>query len=243
MSALERELRELGAMLDWPAAPDVASQLAAAVVAPVPRRPRRLRLVLVAAIVVLAAILGVLAVPSARSAVLDWLGIGGARISVVDELPPVRTVPGLEILGDPVSLDEAHVRAGFPFADPPDGEPAPDEIRVAPGGRVSYLWRDGPGLRLLVTQFPGSVDNPVIVKKLVTGRTTVEELDVDGRPAVWLVGGPHVILFVSPEGDVREQEGWLAGNTLLVDRDGVTIRVEGALSRSAAVTLVRAMTG
>lgn len=243
MSAFERELRELGAMLDWPAAPDVASRVAAAVVAPVPRRPRRRRLVLVAAVVVLAAMLGVLAVPSARSAVLDWLGIGGARISVVDELPLVRTVPGLEILGDPVSLDEAHVRAGFPFADPPDDEPAPDEIRVAPGGRVSYLWRDGTRLRLLVTQFPGSVDDPVIVKKLVTGRTTVEELDVDGRPAVWLVGGPHVILFVSPQGDVREQEGWLAGNTLLVDRDGVTIRVEGALSRDAAVTLVRAMTG
>jgi len=241
MSQLERELRELGEALAWPEPPDLAPRVLASVAATA--RPRRRQRLALAVALVLAAALAVLAVPPARTAVLDWLGIGGARISLVDELPPVRTVPGLEILGDPVTLDEARVRAGFPFANPPDGEPAPDEIRVAPGGRVSYLWREGKRLRLLVTQFPGSVDNPVIVKKLVTPRTRAEELDVDGNPAVWLVGGPHAVLFVSPEGDVREQEGWLAGNTLLVDRDGVTIRVEGALTRNAAVTLVRTIDG
>ena len=40
---------------------------------------------------------------------------------------------------------------------------------------------------------------------------------------------------------MREDNGWLAGNTLLVDRDGMTVRVEGALERDEAVDLVRAM--
>jgi hypothetical protein len=108
--------------------------------------------------------------------------------------------------------------------------------------RVAYVWRDGDRVRLLVTQFPGSAaDDPALVKKLVGSGTTVEELEVDGDRAVWLEGGPHVVLFVAPDGTIAEDNGWLAGNTLLVARDGVTVRIEGALSRAAAVRVVRAM--
>ena len=138
----------------------------------------------------LAALLAVLAVPPARTAILDWLGIGAARIVRVDELPSLAPEPGLEILGDRVSIDGAAARAGFPFARPPRDEPSPDEIRVAPGIRVSYVWRDGDRVRLLITQFPGSVDDPGLLKKLVGESTRVEQLEVDGHPAVWLEGGP-----------------------------------------------------
>ena len=118
------------------------------------------------------------------------------------------------------------------YAAPPDGEPAPDEMRVTPGLRVAYLWRDGERVRLLVTQFPGrSADEPGLVKKLLGSGTSVEQLEVDGDPAVWIEGGPHVVLLAAPDGTIREENGWLAGNTLLVDRDGVTIRVEGDLTR------------
>lgn len=91
MTSLERELRDLGGAIEWPETPDVARLVAARVAAP-PERARHRRLALLVAVVV-AALLAVLAVPPARTAVLDWLGIGGARITVVDELPPVRTVP------------------------------------------------------------------------------------------------------------------------------------------------------
>lgn len=240
MNDLDRELEELARAIDWPDTPDMASLVGARLREPRPRVIRRRPLVLVVALV-LAVLLAVLAVPPARTAVLDWLGIGGARITVVDELPPVRTVPGLEILGDRVSLTVARERAGFPFSAPPEGEPLPDEVRVAPGGRVSYVWREGERVRLLVTQFPGSVDDPAIVKKLIGSGTAVEELDLDGDRAVWLVGGPHVVLFVAPDGTVRDDSGWLAGNTLLVDRDGVTLRIEGALERDEAIVLARAL--
>lgn len=242
MTPLERELQALAAALEWPPAPDVAARVLARVreTPPPSRRAPRRRLA-VALAVVLAALLAVVAVPPARTAVLDWLGIGGARIVEVDELPAVAPSPGLALLGDLVTLERARALAGFELAEPPDGERDPDEIRVSPGLRVSYVWRDGEGVRLLVTQFPGSTDDPGLVKKLVGSGTSVEELKVDGDPALWLEGGPHVVHFVAPDGMVQSDIGWLAGNTLLVDRDGVTVRVEGLLERSQAVELVHAM--
>jgi hypothetical protein len=115
-------------------------------------------------------------------------------------------------------------------------------VRLAPGLRVSYVWRGGGGgVRLLVTQFPGRVGDPALLKKLAGRATRVDRFDVDNDPAVWLEGGPHAVLFVAPDGTIHDDQGWLAGNTLLVDRDGVTIRVEGELSRDDAVALVRAM--
>lgn len=63
-----------------------------------------------------------LAVPPARTAILDWLGVGSAWIELVDTLPAL--------------------------------EPAPGEVRVVPGRRVSYLWRDADRVRLLITQVP-----------------------------------------------------------------------------------------
>ena len=240
MNGLERELRALSAAVDWPAEPDVAATLAGRLTERRPARPR-LRRVAIVAVALLAALLAVLAVPPARTAILDWLGIGGARIVRVDELPPLPARRDFDVLGQRTTLAGARARAGFAFADPPRHEPAPDEVRVAPGLRVSYVWRDGDDVRLLITQFPGRVGDPALVKKLAGQGTVVERFELDGGPAVWLEGGPHAVLFVAPDGTIRDDQGWLAGNTLLVDRHGTTVRVEGAVDRGAAADLVSAM--
>lgn len=241
--SLERDLRTLGSSLDWPETPDVAAAVVARLEAPPPRRRRAaLRRRAVLALAVLVAVIGaVLAVPPARTAIFDWLGIGGAQIVRVDELPPVPPAPGLDTLGAVVSLDVARARAGFAVVDPPDDEPAPDEIRVASGARVTYVWRDDGRVRLLITQFRGDAQDPGLLKKLAGERTRIEHLRVDGREAVWLEGGPHVVFVLTPDGDVRSDRGWLAGNTLLVARPGVTVRVEGVIERDDAVELVEAM--
>ena len=205
-------------------------------------KPRR-RWLAVAVATVIAASLAVLAVPPARTAVFDWLGIGGARIVEVDELPALAPTPGLEFLGDPVSVDRARAQAGFPFADPPDDEPAPDEVLLAPGTRVSYVWREGDRVRLLITQFPGTATDPGLLKKYVGPTTRLEELTVDGARALWLEGGPHVVQFVAPDGNVRQEVGWLAGNTLLVDHGATTLRIEAQIERAEAVELAETMTG
>ena len=239
MSPLERELHALSGAIDWPEAPDVAAR----VVARTPERPRpvRRRRYALALAVLLAALLAVLAVPPARTAILDWLGIGGARIIRVDELPAVSPTPGIDLLGEPATLDGAHARAGFEFADPPEGERDPDRILVAPGMRVTYVWRDDDRVRLLVTQFPGDATDPGLVKKLVSSATSIDMAELDGRRALWLEGGPHVVLFVAPDGNVRDDLGWLAGNTLLVGDDGVTLRIEAGIDRTDAIELARSL--
>ncbi len=242
MNGLERELAALSASVEWPEAPDLAPAITARLGESPRRTPLlRRRPLAIAVAAVLAALLAVLAVPPARTAILDWLGIGGAEIVRVDTLPALPLEQDLNVLGQRATFAEARARAGFSFADPPRDEPAPDEVRLAPGLRVSYVWRDGADVRLIVIQFPGRAGDPALLKKLAGGATHVDRFALDGGTAVWLEGGPHVVLFVAPDGLIREDQGWLAGNTLLVDRNGTTVRVEGALDRADAIDVVRAM--
>ena len=240
MSRTETELRSLAPLVEWPDAPDLAADVAARIAAPVSRRrvPRRVGLVFA---VVLLALAVALAVPPARSAILDWLGIGSARIERVDELPPLQLTVPVELLGEPTTLADARARAGFPVAPPPRGEAEPDEVRVVDGRRVSYVWRDGDQIRLLVTQVPGLLQRGAILGKLIPPSVSIERLEIDGDGAVFLAGGPHAVYLLGPGGSFEEDNGWLAGNTLLVDRGGATLRIEGELDRDRAVELVREM--
>jgi hypothetical protein len=238
---LEHELRALAPLVEWPDAPDVSSAVAAGVTAPPPRRRPSRRLGLALAVVLLALAVA-LAVPPARTAIFDWLGIGSARIEFVDELPPLQLTAPVELLGEPTSLADARRRAGFSVAPPPRGEPAPDEVRVVDGRRVSYIWRDGDRIRLLVTQVPGLLQRNEVLKKLIPPTVTIERFTIDGDGAVFLAGGPHAVFLLDPNGSYQEDHGWLAGNTLLVDRGGTTMRIEGSVDRDQAVDLARSMT-
>ena len=238
MTPLERELQALSSSLDWPETPDVSRRVVARTAGARPRPVVRRRLALALA-VVLAALVAVLAVPPARTAVLDWLGIGGAQIIRVDDLPSVAATPGLEILGERVTLDQAQERAGFPFADPPEDERAPDQILLTPGMRVTYVWRDRDRVRVLLTQFRGDATEPGLVKKLVSRATQTTIFEIDGHRALWLEGGPHAVLFLTPDGNIGDDLGWLAGNTLLVENGGVTVRIEAQIDRADAIELAR----
>ena len=81
MNGLEQELRALASLVEWPEDADVAPAVAARIAAPPPRRRTSLRLaVALALVLVLLALAVALVVPPARTAILDWLGIGSARI-------------------------------------------------------------------------------------------------------------------------------------------------------------------
>ena len=109
------------------------------------------------------------------------------------------------------------------------------------GRRVSYLWLDGDRIRLLVTQVPGLLQRGEILSKLIPPSVTIERFDLDGDGAVFLSGGPHAVYLLGPSGSFEEDDGWLAGNTLLVDRGGATLRIEGKVDRDRAVELAREM--
>jgi hypothetical protein len=241
--SLDRELRALGAAMVWPETPDLAAAVKASVgMVPPPRsRLSRRRPAVAVALAVLVAVAAALAVPQARTAILRAIGIGSVRIELVDGLPPLAPRSDLSLLGPTVTLAEARERfPGRLLVPDPDTLGRPDEIRVldAPA-QVSYVWLESTGVRLLASVISGRFVGSSFVK-LVGPETTLDELTVDGRRALWITGEAHGFGLEGAAGAGFE-ELRLAGNALLVDDDGTTIRVEGDLALDQAIRVVRAL--
>ena len=203
--------------------------------------PTRRRLVLALAVLALAALLATLAIPDARSALLRFLQIGGARIELVDELPAVSpSPPELELtLGQRVSLDEARQRTAFELL---ELDEEPDGVYLGDRDTVWFLYGQPDAPRLLVAQTPElEVDEPFILKKLVASGTSVERVSVRGEPAYFLSGEPHAVVLVDEYGVAITDSARLARDVLVWDEDGRTVRLEGDLTETAAVEIADAL--
>jgi len=230
VTELERALVALGRELDLPAAPDLAAAVRSRLVAPSARRSwfRRRALVLAAAVLVVA-LAAALAIPSARSALLELFGLRGATIERVERLPALDPATGRR-LGAPVSLERARESTSFrPLV------PAEQEVRVfldraVPGAAVTFLWDDR---RLLLTEFRGE-STPYVQKSAGRG-TRIEYTEVNGGIGYWLAGQRHVVVFRDAGGGVREVR--LAGNVLLWEQGELTLRLEGARSKAEALEI------
>ena len=221
MPELDAALRELGRQVEFPPTPDLAS-----LVRPRLERPRRWsRPIAIALAVLVVAVGAVLAVPPARTAILDWLGLRGVSIVRVDELPPTPPIGTLD-LGRRVTLEEAP-----PWTLVPDEEP--DSVWVDDGA-VNLLWGTPDDVRLLLTEFRGAP----FIEKLIEGGTEVEHVTVNGRPGVWLEE-PHVVMFRDPRGRLRDNAARLAGKTLLWMHGDVTLRLDGDMSKAEALRVAR----
>jgi hypothetical protein len=242
VSELERALVALGAELDVPETPDLASRVLESLPRPAPRAPLR-RLALAVAVVVLAAVVATMAIPDARSALLRFLHIGSERIEFVDELPPQGAYPTdfeLELaLGERVTLREARRRAGFELLELPD---EPDRVYLGGRGSVWFVYGRPGAIRLLVAQTPQlTIDEPFILKKLVGTGTHVEQAMVRGEPAYFLSGEPHEVLLVDEDGLPVWETAHLASDVLVWEEDGRTIRLEGDFRIEDAVELADSM--
>jgi hypothetical protein len=236
MTELELQLTQLGRALDLPEPPDVAPGVLRRIAAPsrTPFWRRRALLIGVAAAIV--GVGAVLAVPPARSAILDFFGIGSAEIRIVDELPEVESGP-LD-LGNRTTLEA--VRKQVPGLLEPRGDEVgkPDEVYVVdyrPGTPVTFLWGDPEQPRLLLTQVRGRFH----FEKLVMGGSSVVVTDVNGADAAWIEGEPHVVFVQTEDGGGTDLPGRLARNTLVWSRGPVTLRLEGDLSREQAERIAR----
>ena len=239
MPELETRLRALREELAFPATPD----LAAAVEARLGERPparRRWRLRLAVALAALLATLGAtLALsPGARSAFLEWLGIRGAVVALVDELPPVTPAASLEALGERVTRAEARRRAGFELLEP-EGLGPPDAVYVKPPGMVSLVYGRDLDVRLIFSQVGGTIERGFVFKKVSGQGTLVEELTVEGAPALFLTGEPHLFAYVGRAGGVHTEPVYLARDVLLWERGPFTLRLEGDMTREQALELAR----
>ncbi len=232
MSGLERELHAVGAWVELPAELDLVPSVRTRIAGRRPA-PRRALVAVVAALAVAVAIAVAFAVPPARSAILRWLGLKGVRIELVDRLPEVRPDRGLS-LGRRVSLDEARRLAGFRLLES-DLLGEPDAV-YWDGRQVSFVYGN---VRLLLSQLEGS-QQPVLIKKVVGPGTRVEHVTVNGEDGYLLSGAPH-FLYLAPTGVVRTERIRLAADTLLWERDGLTLRLEGRLTADEALELARSL--
>jgi hypothetical protein len=253
MTELERSLRLLGDAVAFPEAPDVseAVQRRLESLRPEPRRPRRRTLVLAFALVALA-VGAAMAVPPARTAILEFFGLRGATVQRVESLPPSPDpAPPELLLGNPLPVGEGRPWVKYPDVLVPSALGEPDAAYAAEedyGLRLTLVY--GPddgvprsqytGVGILVTEFTGAIDTRYLDKMVEPG-TNVEQLTVDGNRALWLEGGPHFVVFRTESGDIGEDVGRLAGNTLLVEHDNVLVRIEGQIDRARAIEIAESL--
>ena len=244
MPELERELRDLGLRLEFPSTPDLVPGVRARLAEPRGWRALLGRRALVVALAVLTlAVVAGLAVPPARTAILRWLGLEGALIVRVDELPPTA-VPRQPRLGEAVTLADARSRAGFTVLAPTAEDFArPDAVYFSPavpGGVVTFRYGSPAAIRALLTQFESGPGFPYIEKSATPG-TRIERVSVGGSRGYWLEGKPHLVVFQNERGDVQTGTLRLAGNTLLWQRGTTTLRLEGKLTKAQAIAIAESV--
>jgi hypothetical protein len=249
---LDRALSDLGGHLAYPPTPDIVGGVRRRLAERPTRRPsiwdtllmpRRLA---VALLVLIAAVATVVAVsPQARTAIADRLGLRGVQIQQVTAVP---TPPGNRLnLGQPVSLDQARTRATFPVQVPaalgdPDevyllSVPASGQVALVYHARPSLPEANGTGVGLLLTEFQGSIQSTGIVGKGLPPGTRLEEIQVRGGRGYWIDGDPHAFFYLDSRGQVRTETTRLAGSVLLWEQADVTLRLEAALPRDAALQI------
>ncbi len=239
---LAADLRSLGRSVPDPA---VGPDLAATVVArladePVPAAPgalawrvgppvRARRRVLA---VVVALVLAAVATPPVRAAVADWFGFGGVLVRQ-DPSPGPTSAPPPPTVGAAAALDEAVALVAFDVVAPAELG-TPDGVAVSADRRVlSMSWNGTADGDLRLDQFDGRLDYTVI--KTTPG---VRFTSVGDDAALWF-DAPHEVVILAPDGTRRAETARLAGRTLVWERDGTTIRLEGDLALGRALEIAR----
>ncbi len=218
--------------------------------------------------VLLVAGLVLAASPEARTAIAERLGVPGVTIWYVpivpERTPPVatpfdvsRTTPlpanVRQTFGERLgSLAEARGRVPFTVLAPthPDLGP-PDEVYLGArpvGGQLALVYLPGAGLPetpetgvgLLVTQFQGRLEPGLFGKGLPQG-SRVEQVTVNGRPAYWISGRPHFFIYRDRSDAIADERIRLAGNVLLWEQGGLTLRIEGAIAREQAIQIAESV--
>ena len=72
--------------------------------------------------------------------------------------------------------------------------------------------------------------------------TQLDAISVAGEPGFWISGAPHGFFFVCYDvGECRQERYRLAGNVLLWELDGVTLRLESALTLEDALAIAESI--
>jgi hypothetical protein len=184
---------------------------------------------------------------AAPTAVATPLPAPAAAVPSASPLPTATPAPpGAALgLGQRTSLVEARTQAGFPLLVPSALGP-PDAVYVLNPNQVSLVYGARPGLPAapqaanvgaLFTVYRATIDQQLLFGKGVPPGARVEEVRVGESRAFFISGAPHVFFVRDARGQVVDDRSRLAGNTLLWEQNGLTVRLESALDRDAAMAL------
>ena len=218
---------------------------------------------LAAAVVLLVVVL--VALPGPRHTIARWFGVGSVRIEQVPT--PDSSAPSTDAngengapaptattatsvaesdpdplgLGPAVGADEAVAATGLPLP-VATALGAPESFHL-PGGPQIVARYDVDGRTVLVAVLAGTTDEPAFFKQASSGQITAVDVPVDGGSArgVWIDGEPHTFGYLDADGEPATEPLRLAGDTLLWERAGTTLRVEGALDLAAALEIAASM--
>jgi hypothetical protein len=250
MSELELNLRSLGRQLEWPPTPDLVIRVQHRLASSLPQRRSRLwRPTLVAVLAIVALTLGWS--PGAREAVARLLGVVGIRIETQVE---TSVPPSFDLgLGVQVSAAEATSLVDYALLSPGSSDVgSPDAIYYTDerlGGQVTLVWAPranlpeaaDSGVGMLISSFRGNLDSSTYAKELNATRNLLLDVEVRARPGFWIEGEPHVFLFENPNGVIEFESVRLAGNVLLWEENGVTMRIESALPRADVLRIAESL--
>lgn len=252
---LEGALLRVGREMDYPATPAIAARVRdELLVGPPGARRNRLRLLVPLAVAILFALALLFALPTARDAVGQFLGLRGLEIFYVTPTPAPTNLPtsAPTAVSTPgvaprptmtpttsafvqcceTTLAEAKRRASFPLLLPRNRIP----------GKVYYqrIFDDGEQVIMVF----GDPENPQFTlyqaQRWVYGKligngmgdeTLLKETEVNGERALWFSGAPHVLVMMDRFGRRNFQpERVVDENTLVwetgdMDR-GIIYRIE-----------------
>jgi hypothetical protein len=197
----------------------------------------------------LAAVLVLLLLALAAVAIADRMGVRGVSLSQVPG--PVSAPVGTTLsLGAMTPLDEARAQVGFNVL-VPDVLGPPDTVYVGSfpaGGQVSLVYRPRTDLPTsavrnvgaLLTQFRGDISDGVFAKGLPPN-VNVEEVLVNGGRGYWIEGDPHLFFFMDRNRRMQREDVRLAGNVLLWEQGDLTLRLELASGKDAALRIAMSL--
>jgi len=258
---LEQQLTALGASLDWPPTPDLASPRVRYLPAsrggrvplaatgwwgPVGNPPKWA----LAATAVVIAVTALSIYPPSREAIANWVNVHTSFQQVPHLATPSPQPPGplgeRLGLGGRTTLPDAQKQLAWHIAVPSElGQP--DEVYLQPPpnapaqGEVTLVYATRPGIpvagqtgvSVLITEARGAVDQNFFVKMIGPG-TTLEAVTVAGHQGYWIAGPLNEFFFTDANGDVRSDTVRLAANTLILDFAGTIVRIEGDLTKAQA---------
>lgn len=245
---LERTLRDIGAHLDYPAPTAMANAVGARI-----RQPRRTvrRFGLVPAFVTAALLLFAVALlsPDARAAAGEFFHLRGIDIFPVPSVPATLPTPKIAFPGEHMTLAEARSRLRFSPLLPNAPELGqPDDVyleTVGASDRLSLVYRQRSGIptspeagvAAVIVEVRGSIDENLLLGKATAPGTTVMPVNVAGARGYWIEGAPHLFFYRDANGNAVQDTMRLASNTLVWERDGITLRLEAQVTREHALAL------